>query len=62
MNNILSIATFIPLVAAVIMGVFLRGDDKSAQISAKWLALTATLATLLISFPRASYALQQIEN
>ena len=49
MNNILSIATFIPLVAAVIMGVLLRGDDKSAQISAKWLALTATLATLLIS-------------
>jgi NADH-quinone oxidoreductase subunit M len=31
------------------MGVLLRGDDKSAQISAKWLALTATLATLLIS-------------
>ena len=49
MNNILSIATFIPLVAAVIMGVLLRGDDKSAQISAKWLALTATLETLLIS-------------
>ena len=49
MNNILSIATFIPLVAAVIMGVLLRGDDKSAQTSAKWLALTATLATLLIS-------------
>ena len=49
MNNILSIATFIPLVAAVIMGVLLRGYDKSAQIIAKWLALTATLATLLIS-------------
>ena len=49
MNNILSIATFIPLVAAVIMGVLLRGDDKSAQTSAKWLALPATLATLLIS-------------
>ena len=49
MNNILSIATFIPLTAAIIMGVLLRGDDKSAQNSAKWLALTATLATLLIS-------------
>ena len=49
MNNILSIATFIPLIAAIIMGVLLRGDDKSAQNSAKWLALTATLATLLIS-------------
>ena len=40
MNNILSIATFIPLIAAIIMGVLLRGDDKSAQNSAKWLALT----------------------
>ena len=49
MENILSIATFIPLVAAIIMGLLLRGDDKSAQQNAKWLALTATLATLLIS-------------
>ena len=49
MENILSIATFIPLVAAIIMGLLLRGDDKSAQHNAKWLALTATLATLLVS-------------
>ena len=49
MENILSIATFIPLVAAIIMGLLLRGDDKSAQKNAKWLALTATLATLLVS-------------
>ncbi len=49
MENILSIATFIPLVAAIIMGLLLRGDDKSAQENAKWLALTATLATLLVS-------------
>ena len=49
MENILSIATFIPLVAAMIMGLLLRGDDKSAQQNAKWLALTATLATLLVS-------------
>ena len=49
MENILSIATFIPLVAAIIMGLLLSGDDKSAQQNAKWLALTATLATLLIS-------------
>ena len=49
MENILSIATFIPLVAAIIMGLLLRGDDKSAQQNAKWLALTATLATLLVS-------------
>ena len=31
------------------MGLLLRGDDKSAQQNAKWLALTATLATLLVS-------------
>ena len=49
MENILSIATFIPLGAAIIMGLLLRGDDKSAQENAKWLALTATLATLLVS-------------
>ncbi len=49
MENILSIATFIPLVAAIIMGLLLRGDDKSAQQNAKWLALTATIATLLVS-------------
>ena len=49
MENILSIATFIPLVAAIIMGLLLSGDDKSAQKNAKWLALTATLATLLVS-------------
>ena len=49
MENILSIATFIPLVAAIIMGLLLRGDDNSAQQNAKWLALTATLATLLVS-------------
>ena len=49
MENILSIATFIPLVAAIIMGLLLTGDDKSAQQNAKWLALTATLATLLVS-------------
>ena len=49
MENILSIATFIQLVAAIIMGLLLRGDDKSAQQNAKWLALTATLATLLVS-------------
>ena len=49
MENILSIATFIQSVAAIIMGLLLRGDDKSAQQNAKWLALTATLATLLVS-------------
>ncbi len=49
MDNLLSIITFTPLVAAIIMAVFLRGDDTAAQRNAKWLALLATSATFLIS-------------
>ena len=49
MNNLLSIITFLPLVAAIILAVFLRGDDEAAQRNAKWLALVATLATFLFS-------------
>ncbi len=49
MDNLLSIITFMPLVAAVILGLFLRGDDEAAQRNAKWLALIATSATFLLS-------------
>ena len=49
MDNLLSIITFIPAVAAVIMALFLRGDDAAAQKNAKWLALLATSATFLVS-------------
>ena len=49
MENLLSIITFIPLVAAAILALFLRGDDEAAQRNAKWLALLATSATFLIS-------------
>ncbi|MCI2398035.1 NADH-quinone oxidoreductase subunit M [Aliiroseovarius subalbicans] len=49
MNNLLSIITFLPLVAAVILALFLRGDDAAAQRNAKWLALAATTATFLFS-------------
>ncbi len=49
MENLLSIITFIPLVAAVIMALFLRGNDPAAQRNARWLALLATTATFLIS-------------
>jgi NADH-quinone oxidoreductase subunit M len=49
MENLLSIITFIPLVAAVILALFLRGDDAAAQGNAKWLALLATTATFLVS-------------
>ena len=49
MTNLLSIITFLPIVAAAILALFLRGDDEAAQRNAKWLALIATSATFLIS-------------
>jgi len=49
MENLLSIITFLPLVAAAILALFLRGDDGAARRNAKWLALLATSATFLIS-------------
>ncbi|WRH64680.1 MAG: NADH-quinone oxidoreductase subunit M [Fuscovulum sp.] len=49
MDNLLSIITFIPAVAAGILALFLRGDDPAAQRNAKWLALLATTATFLVS-------------
>ncbi|HKK97049.1 MAG TPA: NADH-quinone oxidoreductase subunit M [Marivita sp.] len=49
MDNLLSIVTFLPALAAVILMVFLRGDDEAANRNAKWLSLIATSATFLIS-------------
>jgi NADH-quinone oxidoreductase subunit M len=49
MENLLSIITFVPLVAAAILGLFLQGDDPAAQRNAKWLALIATSATFVVS-------------
>jgi NADH-quinone oxidoreductase subunit M len=49
MDNLLSIITFLPLVAALILALFLRGDDPAARKNAKWLALLATTATFLVS-------------
>ena len=49
MGNVLSIVTFMPLVAAAILAFFLRGDDAAAQRNAKWLALIATTATFVVS-------------
>ncbi len=49
MENLLSIITFIPLVAAAILAFFLRGDDAAAQRNAKWLALAATTTTFFVS-------------
>jgi NADH-quinone oxidoreductase subunit M len=49
MGNLLSIVTFVPALAALILGVFLRGDDEAAQRNAKWVALVATTVTFLVS-------------
>ena len=49
MDNLLSITTFIPLIAAAILALFLRGEDEAAQKNAKWVAMAATLATFVVS-------------
>ncbi|MEM9436598.1 MAG: NADH-quinone oxidoreductase subunit M [Pseudomonadota bacterium] len=49
MDNLVSILIFTPLLAALILAIFLRGDDDAARQNAKWLALTATGATFAIA-------------
>ncbi|WP_343116909.1 NADH-quinone oxidoreductase subunit M [Ostreiculturibacter nitratireducens] len=49
MENLISIITFLPLVAAIILAVFLRGEDKAAQANVKWAALWVTSITFLVS-------------
>ncbi len=49
MENLLSIITFIPLVAAAILALVQRGGSPAADRGAKWFALTATTVTFLIS-------------
>jgi NADH-quinone oxidoreductase subunit M len=49
MQNLLSIVTFTPLIAALILMIMLRGDDEAAQRNTKWLALVATSCTFLFS-------------
>ena len=49
MGNILSLTTFIPLIAAIILAVFGRGDDEFAQRNAKWVALVTTIVTFICS-------------
>jgi NADH-quinone oxidoreductase subunit M len=48
-NYLLSIITFAPLAAALILALVLRGDDAAAQGNAKWVALIATSVTFLVS-------------
>ncbi|WP_417259196.1 NADH-quinone oxidoreductase subunit M [Celeribacter sp.] len=49
MDNVLSFVTFLPTMAALVLALFLRGDDEVAQRNAKRLALFATVITFLIS-------------
>ncbi|MBF9036730.1 NADH-quinone oxidoreductase subunit M [Rhodobacterales bacterium HKCCE2091] len=46
-DNLLSLVTFLPAVAALFMAVL--GNDPASQRNAKWLALAATTATFLVS-------------
>ncbi|MGR3551228.1 NADH-quinone oxidoreductase subunit M [Pseudooceanicola sp.] len=49
MSNLLSIVTFLPAIAALILAIFLRGEDEAGQRNAKWVALIATTLTFLVS-------------
>jgi NADH-quinone oxidoreductase subunit M len=49
MANLLSIVTFLPAVAALILALFLRGEDADSQRNAKWVGLAATVLTFLLS-------------
>jgi len=68
MDNLLSIVTFLPALAALILGVFLRGGDAAADRNAKWLTLIATSATFVISlfilfqFDPANTGFQMVEQ
>ncbi|WP_406645113.1 NADH-quinone oxidoreductase subunit M [Aliisedimentitalea scapharcae] len=68
MDNLLSIVTFIPALAAAILALFLRGEDEAAQRNAKWAALFATTITFLVSigiytgFDPANTGFQMVEE
>ncbi|MGZ9810588.1 NADH-quinone oxidoreductase subunit M [Pseudoroseicyclus sp. H15] len=68
MGNILSLTTFMPLIGAAILALFLRGDDEAAQANAKWVALGATVFTFIASlfilagFDRDVASFQMVED
>ncbi len=49
MDNLLSLITFLPLIGAVVLLLFLRGEDEMARRNAKMLALFTTGATFILS-------------
>jgi NADH-quinone oxidoreductase subunit M len=68
MDNLLSLITFTPALAAVIMALFLRGNDAAAQHNAKVLALLATTISfvlslaLIVDFDPANTGMQFVET
>ncbi|PUB19089.1 NADH-quinone oxidoreductase subunit M [Yoonia sediminilitoris] len=68
MGNILSLTTFIPLIGAAILAIFLRGEDAAAQRNAKWVALVTTVVTFITSlfilsnFDAANTGFQMVEE
>ncbi len=68
MGNILSLTTFLPLLGAIILALFLRGDDEAAQRNAKWVALVTTAVTFICSlfilsnFDSANTGFQMVET
>ncbi|WP_147106029.1 NADH-quinone oxidoreductase subunit M [Tateyamaria sp. syn59] len=68
MDNILSITTFMPALAALILAVFLRGEDEAAQRNAKWVAMATTVITfiaslfILFDFDRNDTGFQMVEQ
>ncbi len=68
MGNLLTLTTFIPLLGAVILALFLRGDDAAARGNAKWVALATSVATFLVSlfiyaeFDPANTGFQMVEE
>jgi NADH-quinone oxidoreductase subunit M len=68
MDNLLSIVTFVPALAALILIIFLRGEEPAAHRNAKWLALIATSVTFLVSlfillqFDRGNTGFQFVEE
>ena len=65
---LLSVVTFLPLVAAMVMAVFLRGDDHVAQRDAKRMAFVVTAANfvfslfILVAFDASDPGFQLIEE
>ena len=49
MHDLLSIITFLPALAALVLLVVLRGGTPEAARNARWLALAATVLTFLVS-------------